>query len=152
MGGAGWRFAGRFGRTRRRREIDALGGAPEPLEIVVLPRALAENVCDEIAVVEQHPFGPRLSFAMRQPDSVTLEPLFNGFANGLNLRLAIARAEQKIFGERADARQFQHRNVHGLLVLSRFDGPANFGAQRNVGHRYRACPRMYSSTRAGTSP
>src|ERR1700751_2696836 len=121
MGGAGWRFAGRFGRTRRRREIDAFGGAPEPLEIVVLPRALAENVRDKIAVVEQHPFGPGLSFAMREPDSVALEPLFNGFANGLNLRLAIPRAEKKIFGDRPAPRQFQHRNVYGLLVLSRFD-------------------------------
>ena len=67
---AGLRFARGFRRARGRREIDALGGAPEPFEIVVLPGALAENVRDEIAVVEQHPFGAGLSFAMRQTDSV----------------------------------------------------------------------------------
>src|SRR6202021_3603918 len=104
------RFARGLGRTRGRREIDALGGAPEPFEIVVLPGALAENVRDEIAVVEQNPFAARLSFAMRQTDSVGLEPLLNSLADRLNLRLAIARAEQEIFGKRADARQFHHRN------------------------------------------
>src|SRR5579864_3787923 len=95
-------FARGLRRARGRREIDALGGAPEPFEIVVLPRSLAENVRDKIAVVEQHPFGSGISFAMRQPDSVALEPLFNSLANGLNLRLAIARAEQKVFGKRAN--------------------------------------------------
>ena len=50
----------------RRRYIQSRSGAPEPLEIVIKPRALAEDVHDERAVIEQHPFGARPSFAMRQ--------------------------------------------------------------------------------------
>ena len=55
FGGPGWRW-----------EIDALGGAPEPFEIVIVPRAFAEDVHDEIAVIEKHPFGAGFAFAMRQ--------------------------------------------------------------------------------------
>ena len=78
---------------RRDGEINALGVAPEPLEIVILPRPFAENVHDEIAVIEQHPFGAGFAFAMGQADAVTLEPFLDGFADGLNLRLALRRSK-----------------------------------------------------------
>ncbi len=52
------------------RETDALGRAPQPFQIVILSRALAENVHDKITVVEQHPFRAGFSFAVRDATSV----------------------------------------------------------------------------------
>ncbi len=105
----------------------ALGGAPEPFEIVELPRAVAEDVHDETAVIEQHPFRADLPFAMRQAHVLASQLLFDGIADGLELRRALAGAEQKIFGERAG--KLQDRDVHGLLFLRRLDGPENFGTK-----------------------
>ena len=80
------------------------------------------------------------------------QPLLDGFADRVDLRLALARTQQKIIRKRPGAAQVQHRDVHGLLILSRFHSPINFRAESVVRHRYRACPKMYASTRAGTSP
>src|SRR5271163_3228438 len=49
---AALRFTARFGRTLRRRKINALGGPPQSLEIVILARSLAENMRHEVAVVQ----------------------------------------------------------------------------------------------------
>lgn len=60
--------------------------------------------------------------------------------DGFDLRLALPRAEQKIFGESARTFKVQNYDVAGLLILRGFDGQADFGAKRVQCHRYRACP------------
>jgi len=84
------------------------------------------------------------------------EPLLNCLADRTQLRLALSRTQQKVFGEGASPLKPQHSNVASVLFLRRFHSETDFRAkrrkvQRHI-HRYRACLRMYSSTRAGTSP
>src|SRR5580704_11680299 len=131
---------------------DALSGTPQSFQIVILASAFAEDVHHKIAIIQKNPLGAGSSFAMRYAAPFAMKSLFNGLANGLNLWLALPGAQQKIFGERAGAGKIEDRDVHGLFILSRFHGRANLGAKGVSCHRYRACSRMYSSTRAGTSP
>src|SRR5580700_1600351 len=65
-------------------KVHAFGGAPEAFKIVILARALAENVHDKIAVIEQDPFGARFAFAMGHLAALASELFFDGFADGLN--------------------------------------------------------------------
>src|SRR4029077_12419856 len=115
----------RFAGTRRCRKIDSFCWTPETLESVIFARPLAENVEDEVAVIHQHPLRFAFSFAMQQPHPVPVQAFVDCVADRLNLRRTGAGAQQKIFNERAGARELQRRNIHGLLVLSRFYGPAN---------------------------
>src|SRR5581483_6398028 len=65
-----------FGRSARSGKFDALGFAPETLEIVIFARPFTEDVHDEVAVIEQDPFGTLLTFAMRQMHSFTIQAFF----------------------------------------------------------------------------
>ena len=134
----------------RRREVEALCVAPQPLEIVVLPRRLAEDVHHEKTVIQQQPLRAGFALAMNQTKTLAIQPLFDGSGNGQDLRRALPRGQKKIFRERAGKLHYDH--VQGLFLLSRFNGRANFGREGIEVHRYRACFKMYSSTRAGTSP
>src|SRR5579862_1054528 len=138
------------GGTLVRREVEALCVAPQPLEIVVLTRGLAEDVHHEKSVVQQQPFRAGFALAVNQTKALAIEPLFDGPGDGQDLRRALPRGQKKIFREGAGKLHYDH--VHGLFLLSRFNGRANFG-RKDIGvHWYRACFKMYSSTRAGTSP
>jgi len=53
---AGFGFVHRNARAAGIGDIEALGIAPKTLEIVVLARAFAEDMHDEITVIEQQPF------------------------------------------------------------------------------------------------
>ena len=67
---------------------------------------------------------------MRQVDALAVQPFLDRFADGLDLRLAAPRSTaENIRRTQSVAGEFQHRDVHGLLVLSRFHGPPNFGAK-----------------------
>ena len=121
--------AGRF------MELDALGVAPQALEVVILAGALAENVHDEKSIIKQHPFGAGFAFAMRGAAAVAMQLFFNGLADSLNLRLAGAGAQQKIIGERAGAGKVQDGNVQSLFFLSGFHSQQDFGIERVKGHR-----------------
>ena len=59
---------------------------------------------------------------MRWATSVTMEAFFDGFADGLNLRLAGARAEQEIVREGAGAGNVQDGKIQSLFFLSGFHG------------------------------
>ena len=125
---------------------------PQPLEIVELPQALAEDVHDETSVVEQLPFRSRTPFAVRGTHAVSVQGLLDAVADGSHLRRAESGAHQKVIGEGSEAGQIEQGHASGFLALRGLDGPAQFGAKVFGGHRYRACLIMYSSTRGGTSP
>ena len=116
-------------------KFDALGVAPETLEVVILAGAFAENVHDEKSVIKQHPLGAGFAFAMRDAMPVAMQPLFDGLANRLNLRLAGAGAKQKIIRECAGTGKVQDGNVQSLLFLSGFHSQKDFGIERVKGHR-----------------
>jgi hypothetical protein len=134
------------------REIDASRPPPQPLEIVEFPQALAEDVHDEAAVVEQHPFRSGAAFAVRGTHAVGMQCLLDAVADRSYLRRAESGAKQKVIGEGSEAGQIEQGHTSGFLTLRGLDGPAQFGAKRFGSHRYRACLIMYSSTRGGTSP
>src|SRR5260370_10343969 len=77
---------------------------------------------------------------------------FDFGADGLYLRSAEARANNKILGEGACRCKVQHRDARGFLFLGGFHGQAHALRQGFEFQRYRPCSRMYSSTRAETSP
>src|SRR5271170_7598119 len=89
---------------------------------------------------------------MRRAHAMALKLFFDGLGDCLQLRMALPRAQRKVLSKGHVGRKFQHRNIRRLLFLGRRDSPLNFGTKGFEVHRYRACPRMYSSTCAGTSP
>src|SRR5947207_12970560 len=80
---------------------------------------------------------------------------FDFSADGLDLRRAEACANHKVIGEGACCRKVQHSDACGFLFLCGFYGEADAlwqGFEFHLRFRYRPCLRMYSSTRADTSP
>ena len=127
--------------------------APEALKIVVAAGLLAENVDNEAAEIEQRPFRGPMSLAMfGWAVEMLVELRFDLRADGLNLRRAEARADYKILCERTGGCEVEHGDARGFLFLCGFDGEADALRQGFEFHRYRPCLRMYSSTRAETSP
>ena len=94
-----------------------------------------------------------MSFAMlRFAPQLLVELLFHFAANRLYLRRAETGAQHKIFRERAEAAQVKHGDAGGFFVLHGLDGEADRWGKLFQIHLYRPCLRMYSSTRAETSP
>src|SRR5258707_7075716 len=108
---------------------------------------------DEAAEIEQGPFGGALALAVFGRAAEILVELLLGFrADGLHLRGAEAGANDEEFRERGSAAQVEYDNPGGFFFFGGLDGEADTLWQRFEFHRYRPCLRMYSSTRAETSP
>ena len=118
-----------------RRNIGTRRGAPEALEIVIEARAFAEDVHDEAAIVEKHPFGAGAAFTMLRADAVLAEAFLDRVGDGFELRGAGAGAEQKILRKCGEIAQIEHGNVSRLFVLSGFNRPANFRSKGFPVHR-----------------
>src|SRR6202048_5393652 len=70
--------------------------APQPCEVVVMPRLLAEHVHNEAAKIQQGPFGRGAPFAMlRRAPQLLIELLLDFRANRLHLRGTESRANPK---------------------------------------------------------
>ncbi len=95
-----------------------------------MPRSLGEDVHDEAAEIEQHPFGAGRAFAVPQVHAGPRELLFDLVADGLHLPRAEARAKQKAVCKRAEPLKIEQRDRRRLLFLRRGDGHAKFGLQR----------------------
>src|SRR5207248_791489 len=139
-----------FGQVR---DLQFRRGPPQPLEVVVAPRLLAENVHDEPPEIKQRPIRRAIALAVpHRPPHLLVQLLFDFRADRLHLRGAEARANHEIIGERARPAQIQHNNACGFLFLGGLNSGAHALRQRFEIHRYKPCLRMYSSTRAETSP
>jgi len=126
VGGVGFGFGGGAGRAIIS-DAEAFGIAPEAFEIVILAGAFAEDVDNEIAVIEQEPFGGAgFAFTMRKMTAVLVQALFNSLGDGAELRLALAGAEDEILGEGACLAQVKDDDIECVFILGRFDGEANF--------------------------
>ena len=129
------------------------GGTPETLEIVVAASLIAKDMNDEAAEIEQSPFGGAMTFAvLGRAAHIFVELLFHLGADRLHLRGAVAGADDEIFRERTDAAEVEDGNTCCFFGLRGLDGEAHALWQGFEFHRYRPCLRMYSSTRAETSP
>src|SRR5215467_1514307 len=127
--------------------------APQPLQIVIAAALFTEHVNDESAKVQQCPVCGAVPFAMfGLAPQLLVELLFHFAANRLYLRRAKASAQHKIFREGAQAAKVKHGDAGGFFVLHRLNGEAHGSRELFQIHLYRPCLRMYSSTRAETSP
>src|SRR6267154_1633198 len=106
--------------------VNAARGAPQTLEVIIMARAFSEDMHDEAAEIQQHPFGAGFAFAMHQMHADPRELPFNLIANGIHLRRAESRADQKAIGERAQPLKIKQRYLRRLLFLRRGDGHAKF--------------------------
>src|SRR4029450_4191121 len=138
---------------RQIRNLVARNVAPQPLEIVVTPGLIAENVHNEAAEIEQSPIGGAPPFAVfRFAPEFLVQLLFDLGADGLHLGRAEPRADHEVFSKSAETAEVEHDDRGTLFVLHGLDHEAHgLGEFRQI-HLYKPCLRMYSSTRAETSP
>src|SRR5882672_9335289 len=104
--------------------VNAARGAPQTLEVIIMARAFREDVHDEAAEIQQHPFGAGFAFAVHQMHAYPRELSFNFVADSIHLRRAETRAEQEAIGKRAQPLKIQQRYLRRLLFLRRGDGHA----------------------------
>jgi hypothetical protein len=127
--------------------------APETFKVVVAARLFAEYVDDETPKIEECPFSRAMPFAMlRGTLQFFVKEFFDFVADGLKLRGAVTRTDHEIIREGSMAVQIQHGNTAGFLALRSLDSKANTFGERFQFQRYNPCFKMYSSTRAETSP
>src|SRR5262249_47634831 len=127
--------------------------APQTLQVVKAPPLFAEDVHYESPEIQQRPIRRTMALAMFGFAPQLLVKLFFYLsANRLHLRRAETGAEYKVFSECSEAAQVKHGNAGSFLVLHGLDGEAHGWRELFQIHLYRPCLRMYSSTRAETSP
>ena len=99
---------------------------PEVVKPVVLALRGAENVHDNIAVIEQEP--PRVDrtlMVVRQNPGL-LQAVLHLIADGANLPFSVAGADDEVIGEAAYAPSVQQDNVASLFIAGGFDGAAGY--------------------------
>jgi hypothetical protein len=89
--------------------------------------SFSEDMHDEAAEIQQHPFGAGLAFAVHQVDADPRELAFNLVADSVHLRRAETRADQEAIGKRAQPLKIKERYLRSLLFLCGSDCHAKFG-------------------------
>jgi hypothetical protein len=92
-----------------------------------MARSFREDVHDEAAEIQQHPFGAGFAFAVHQMHADPRELSFNLVADSIHLRRAETRANQEAVGKRAQPLKIKERYLRSLLFLCGSDGHAKFG-------------------------
>jgi hypothetical protein len=127
--------------------------APKALEIVVAARLFAENVQNEATEIDERPFSGAAPLAVLWGAMKLFFELVLDFATDrLHLRRAESRADHEVVRKGADAAEIENSNACCFFILRGLDGEAHALWQGFEFQRYRPCLRMYSSTRAETSP
>jgi len=101
--------------TENRLELHFLGVAPEALQVVILAGLFAKDVNQEVAVIQQNPFGVLIALHAigTLPKFAKLRLHFVG--NRLNLpRVGAAGNDEKV-GKRGDVAQVQNGDILGLF-------------------------------------
>src|SRR5215467_8971608 len=126
---------------------------PQSLQVIIPPRFFAEDGHNEAAEIEQRPVRRAIALTVpHRPLHLFMELLVDFCADCLNLWRTKASANHKVVCERARSAEVQHDNAGGFLFLRGLDSEADALWQGFEGQRYKPCLRMYSSTRAETSP
>ena len=123
-GGGRALFGGTTGRGLQVCRLEAAGGLPEALEIVVPAGVLGEDVNNEVDVIEQNPLGLVVALGVRGVEAeAALKTELDFVGNGLDLARVGAAAENEIVGEGAGVFvEFEDGDVFGFLVLGGGDG------------------------------
>src|ERR1700760_4693465 len=83
---------------------------------------------------------------------VLVQRLFHFFANGFRLRRTVRRANHEVLSKRTETAKIENGDGPGFFFLCGKDGELNAFGKGIEFHEYRPCFKMYSSTRAETSP
>ena len=71
---------------------------------------------DEVAVVEQDPFGLTVAFHVQRPPALGPEVGLDGVGDCLDLSRVVSVADDELFCERVDLADVEHSRLHGLAV------------------------------------
>jgi hypothetical protein len=80
---------------------------PESVQVIVRTFPRAEDVHDDVAVIEQEPAGVRRAFHMMGQDALPFQAFFNIIEDSLYLPLAVTVADNKIVREAANLADIQ---------------------------------------------
>jgi hypothetical protein len=142
-----------FGRSRFVWKNQGRSSAPETFKVVIAARLFAEYVDNETPKIEERPFSGAMPFTvLRGTLQLFVKEFFDFVTDGLELRGAVTRADHEIIREGCVAVQIQHGDTSGFLALRGLDSKAHAFGKRFQFQRYNPCFKMYSSTRAETSP
>src|SRR6266849_2454109 len=112
-------FSGKFGSHVR-------GVPPQPLQAVVSPAVLREDVKDEVSEVEQDPPAGRRPFDQQRLDAFVLSQfLQDAIRNRLRLPLGIRGAEHEVVRDRRQLADGENVEMERFLVEGCGDGCTN---------------------------
>jgi hypothetical protein len=92
----------------------------------VLPLRGAENMDDDIAVIEQQPAGVQRALLVVRLDFLPFEAFTDLVLDGAELSLAFPAADDEVVAKTAQLADIQQDDVAGLLIAGRFRGPAGY--------------------------
>ena len=92
------------------------GLAPEPVQVVVFPLLGAEDVNDDIAVVEQQPAGVYGALAVIGRGALSFQAQLDVVEDRADLPLAVPGTDDKVVREAANAADVQQDDISRLLI------------------------------------
>ena len=101
---------------------DAVSGSPEPFKGVESTRFRAEDVHDEVEVVEQNPASAIPAFDVRGLYAFGSERFLDGVRDGLNLPRVLPRHDDEVVGEALGRAKIEHYDIACFAILGRVDG------------------------------
>lgn len=100
-------------------QVHGRGVPPEALQVIVRSCRLRENVDDEVAVIDQNPFGALITLDADRPPAGFFHAFSNLIANCLPLPGIAGRADYKVVGERGDFAEVEDFQIFGFFGLGR---------------------------------
>jgi hypothetical protein len=95
--------------------------SPESFNLVVFAQRSAQNMNNNILIIQHNPAAPRRAFDTRIEAKLVLYRLIDVFNDGLQLAFALPRTDNKIVGNRALMADIQQRYSMSLLIIRQFD-------------------------------
>jgi hypothetical protein len=100
--------------------------APKSIEIIVIALPGAEDVHDDIPVVEQEPAGVQRTFLVMRQNAFFLQAQLDVLEDGANLPLAVSGTEDKVVRKAAKAADIQQNDITGLFIAGDFHSAAGY--------------------------
>lgn len=102
------------------------GFIPESIEFIVIALPRAEDVDDDIAVIQQKPAGVQRALAVVGQDTFLFQTQLDIIDDAANLPLAITSANNKIVRKAAKTANVQQNDIGSLLIAGDFDRMAGY--------------------------
>jgi hypothetical protein len=102
------------------------GFIPETVEVIVIALPGAEDVHDDIAVIQQEPAGVQRALAVVGQDTILFQAQFDIIDDSADLSLAITGADNKKVRKATSTANVQQNDIVGLLIAGDFDRTAGY--------------------------